>query len=66
MYEWRKMSQEKREEVLRLRRQSRVPWHSPPHYSEPGVHFYHLTSACYEHAPYIGFLPERMADFESG
>ncbi len=65
MYEWRKMSREKRDEVLRLRCQSQVPWHSPPHYSEPGVHFYHLTGACCEHAPHLGFLPERMAEFES-
>ncbi len=64
MYEWRKMSTEKREDVLRLRCLSRVPWHSPPHYSEPGVHHYHLTGACYEHAPHIGFLPERMTEFE--
>ena len=65
MYEWRKMTLEKREEVLRLRCQSRVPWHSPPHYTEPGVHYYHLAGACYEHAPILGFTPKRMADFES-
>lgn len=64
MYEWRKMSPEKRNEVIRLRCQFRVPWHSPPHYTEPGMHFYHVTAACYEHSPYIGFLPERMAEFE--
>ena len=64
MYEWREMTPEKREEVLRLRRQSRVPWHSPPHYTEPGVHHYHLASTCYEHAPILGHTPGRMADFE--
>jgi len=65
MYEWRQMTQRQRAEILDLRRQSQSPWHSPPHYSEDGVHFYHLTGACYEHAPIIGKYPERMALFEN-
>ncbi len=64
MYEWRQMTPEKREEILCLRYQIRVPWHSPPHYAEPGVHYYHLAGACYEHAPFLGRTPERMANFE--
>ena len=64
MYEWQKMTLRQRAEVLDLRRQSQSPWHSPPHYSEDGVRFYHLTGACYEHAPIIGASPERMTQFE--
>ena len=65
MYEWRKMTPRQRAEVLDLRRRSQSPWHSPPHYVEEGVQFYHLTAACYEHLPIIGKSPERMAGFEA-
>jgi len=65
MYEWRQMTPQQRAEILDLRRRSQSPWHSPPHYSEEGTHFYHLTAACYEHQPIIGMSPDRMAMFES-
>ncbi len=64
MYDWRKMTPRQQAEILDLRRQNQSPWHSPPHYTEEGFHFYHLTGACYEHRPIIGATPERMARFE--
>jgi putative transposase len=65
MYEWRDMTGEKRREVLKLRRQCRVPLHSPPHYSVEGWNRYHLSAANYEHVPIIGKTPERMASFSA-
>jgi hypothetical protein len=32
MYDWRKMTQEERDEVSAVRRQRRFPKHSPPHF----------------------------------
>lgn len=63
MYEWRKMAPEQRIEVLRFRKQSRLPWHSPPHFgTEPNL--YHISAACYEHAHILN-NPERLDTFES-
>ena len=63
MYEWRKMTEKKRLEVLKLRQQCRVPLHSPPHYGANGWNRYHLSAANYGHVPIIGETPDRMAAF---
>ena len=62
MYKWRKMTEAQRQELLALRRQLNLPWHSPPH-REGDTERYHLTAACYEHRPIIGATPERMGAF---
>ncbi len=63
MYEWRKMTQSQRDEIIHLRKQCRYPWHSPPHFgTEPNL--YHITGACYEHAQLLN-TPERLGAFES-
>ncbi len=63
MYEWRKMTQSQRDDILHLRKQCRHPWHSPPHFgTEPNL--YHITAACYEHA-HILDNPDRLSTFES-
>jgi len=64
MYEWRNLTPQQRAEVLGLRQQSQLPWHSPPHYSDTGFYFYHLSASCYEHKSIIGASPKRMAAFE--
>jgi putative transposase len=64
MYNWRRMSEEQRKKVLSHRMQNRRPWHSPPHFQADVPCFFHLSSACYSHAPIIGLSPERMAEFE--
>ena len=64
MYEWRKMTPEQRKEALALRKARRQPWHSPPHWDVAGEHKYIISAACFEHAPIIGFSPERMAGCE--
>jgi putative transposase len=63
MYEWRRMTPAERRRVLALRRAARQPWHRPPH-EDRGEGDYHVTAACYEHAPIVGKTPQRMADFE--
>jgi putative transposase len=63
MYLWRELTPEQQEELLEYRRQQRWPWHSPPHLFREGQ--FHLTSACFEHAPHIGREAARLADFSS-
>jgi putative transposase len=65
MYEWRKMTEAQRLEVLKLRQQCRVPFHSPPHYGADGWNRYHLSAANYGHVPIIGKTPERLAAFSA-
>jgi putative transposase len=63
MYQWRQMTDKKRSEVLRLRRQHRLPWHAPPHFGkEPNL--YHISAACYGHRSFIS-TPERLSAFET-
>jgi putative transposase len=63
MYDWRKLTEAQRTELLQFRRQLSRPWHSPPHRPSPGLHRYILSSACYEHAPIIGHSRNRMDAF---
>jgi putative transposase len=58
------MTSEERQAALTSRRTDRVPWHAPPHYQANSGH-YLLTAACYEHQPWIGATPSRIAQFES-
>ena len=48
MYEYRRMTPEEREEVVRLRRQRGFPAHAPPH-PDLGPGWYFITAATYEH-----------------
>ena len=66
MYNWRKMTDEERQEALKVRRARKLPWHSPPHLNFEGVHQYLISSACYEHAPIIGTSPKRLTECEEG
>ena len=63
MYDWRRMTESERKAALASRKFRQYPWHGPPH-SAPGEGVYHLTAACYEHAPIIGLNADRLADFE--
>jgi putative transposase len=63
MYIWRKLSPTQREEVMRHRKQRGFPHHSPPHFSTDAPSHYHLTGACYEHRPIIGFAANRLTAF---
>lgn len=62
MYNWRKLSKKEREALLHVRIQKGYPHHRPPHFYEVAG-YYHISAACYEHAPFIGKAPERMASF---
>ncbi len=63
MYNWRKMNQEQRLSLLKLRKSQDTPWHSPLHVQGDKTRF-HITAACYEHKNIIGFSPERISKFE--
>lgn len=65
MYEWRKLSEQQRLQVLSSRRKNIRPWHLPPHFDSEGSCCFHLTAACYEHRSLIGVSPVRMAEYES-
>jgi putative transposase len=65
MYEWRKLSDAQRVDVLRHRQLLHRPWHNPPHFQPDGPEYFHLTAACYNHLPIIGKSIDRMARFEA-
>ena len=69
MYDWRKMTPKKREETLQIRKIRGYPWHRPPHFTGHDLdteryRAFHLSAACYEHCPFIGTSPERIAQCE--
>lgn len=66
MYNWRDLSENQRQEILRQRKGKKLPWHSPPHFDFEGPKSFLITAACYEHKSVIGKNAERMADFENG
>ena len=48
MYNYRQMTREQREAILRIRTERGFPLHAPPHLcQEPGQYF--LTASCFEH-----------------
>ncbi len=63
MYNWRKMTESQRSDVMARRRQNRYPWHSPPHRGSESSQYF-VTVACYEHLAIIGESAERLAEFE--
>ncbi|MGK5094311.1 transposase [Deltaproteobacteria bacterium TL4] len=65
MYDWRKMSEIERQEILTLRQKKEVPWHSPPHWKQEGEMTFIITASCYEHSPIIGKNRHRMLECES-
>lgn len=64
MYDWRKMCEAERAEILKERQGRKLPWHSPPHREYVGFVTFIITAACYEHAHIIGQSPHRMAECE--
>lgn len=63
MYNWRKMTDAQRRDVLEHRQLSNQPWHSPP--QSLAKCWYHISAACDEHAAHIVKSPERMGEFEA-
>jgi putative transposase len=61
-YRWRQITPEQRINLLAERRQRQHPEHSP-HHIDSGKRNYHITAACFEHAPHIGQSTERMSSF---
>ena len=59
MYEYRKLSPEQREEVVRARRERGYPDHQPPHPHREERH-YLITAACYEHRYILDALERRQ------
>jgi len=64
MYNWRELTEEQRDELLRQRKGKGLPWHSPPHRDFEGPTSFLITAACYEHKHVIGKNSGRMADYE--
>lgn len=63
MYNWRKMNDIQRADVLKVRKLQKYPWHGPPHRKGDRIK-YHIVVACYEHKHIIGKNCERMGEFE--
>jgi len=55
MYEYRKLNQEERKQLVEERRARGFPLHAPPHPCQDAM-YYLLTAACYEHHAH---MPER-------
>lgn len=64
-YYWRRLTTKQREDLLKWRRDLKRPWHSPPHRPNFGRFRFHISAACYEHAPHIGHSVERMEAFSA-
>jgi len=64
MYNWRNMTKEQQDSILKQRQFMHKPWHSPPHKTGETLR-YILTAACYEHKNIIGLSSDRMAFFEN-
>ena len=64
MYNWRNLTDEQREEILRQRKGRKLPRHSPPHRDFDGPKSFLITAACYEHKHVIGKDPSRISEFE--
>src|SRR3972149_3490902 len=61
-YDYRKLTSEERNEVLRQRRERGYPLHAPPHpFGAPGQSL--ITAANFEHVPIMA-LPDRRTEFE--
>jgi len=61
-YLWRKLTPKERTDLMAWRKRQGLPWHCPPH--RAGEHTrYHLTAACFEHAPHVGFSGQRFEEF---
>ena len=58
------MTDAQQEDLLKLRKSQKLPWHSPPHRQGENK-TYHFTASCYEHKRIVGVTPERMMEFES-
>lgn len=61
-YQYRKLTQEQREQILSIRKALGYPLHSPPHPIRDAG-YYLLTAANYEHAPIMA-SPERRSEFQ--
>ena len=65
MYDWRKISEEERAQILRERIVRKHLWHAPPRWEYEGLVRFIVTAACFEHQYFIGHSRERMAKFET-
>jgi putative transposase len=62
-YEYRKLTPQDREEIIKYRREHGYPLHAPPHLFR-GAGAYLITSANFEHRAIIS-SPERRTEFEA-
>ena len=69
MYDYRRMTPEERQAVVRERHARGFPWHAPPHFRRVSGD-YLITAACFEHRPIFAeppdlswFLDETMRAF---
>jgi putative transposase len=58
MYEYRRLTPQQKQAVLRHRRLCDLPLHAPPHYPA-GKKQYIISAACFEHQPFMQAEPRR-------
>ncbi len=64
MYNWKNLTEEQKNEIIKTRKIQKLPWHSPLHI-DSGDKNYMLTASCYNHEHRIGFTYNRMQEFEA-
>jgi len=62
MYDYRKMTDDEKKQVLDIRKQRKYPYHRPPHLN-PGQGVYLITAATFEHIHYFE-KPEELSALE--
>jgi putative transposase len=61
-YLWRKLTPKQQADLMAWRKQQQLPWHRPPHQASEHTR-YHVTAACFEHRPCIGYDAARLQAF---
>ena len=62
MYEWRNLTAQQRQELLKYRRFKHYPNHTTPHLSN-AHQLFHISATCFEHRCYIGNSLHRIEKF---
>jgi putative transposase len=65
MYNYRKMSEKEREQIVAYRKECGRPLHAPPHRAGKYTDKFLISASCYEHKHQIGRSLLRLSQFES-
>lgn len=64
MYQYRKLSEQEKIEILEHRQRMQLPWHSPPHFDNIN-NTYLITASNFNHSLITGFSIQRLISFQT-